>query len=104
VADTFVRELLKRPMSTWTVEEMHTYSIATGQACPECCLTSGDKCERSAPPCADCGDETCTHGGCRDPHCKNFCHQCQREREAAREAAYQRDVAGPLLGLDKEGL
>jgi hypothetical protein len=51
-----------------------------------------------------CGDETCAHGGCRDPHCKNFCTRCQRERDADREVAYQRDVAGPLLGLDEEGL
>jgi hypothetical protein len=73
----------------------------------KCPLCDGDGIQkRDTPLCAECGDETCEHGGCRDPHCPNVCRECMErfaeiEHEAA-EAAYQREVAGPLLGLDEE--
>jgi hypothetical protein len=69
----------------------------------DCPLCDGEGIQlRERPTCRECGDETCEHGLCGDPHCKNFCICCQNAHEAEQEARYQRDVAGPLLGLDEE--
>jgi hypothetical protein len=56
--------------------------------------------------CDRCGEEICKHGvcWCDDEH-QGHCLDCVRRREdeldCEREAAFQRDVAGPLLGFEK---
>lgn len=55
-----IDKLEKRPMSSWTFEEMHRYSVQSSQPCPECGKTEGFKCcgesERIFLSCV----ETCT--------------------------------------------
>ena len=74
----------------------------------DCPLCDGDGWQkREHPICADCGeDERCEHGGCFIFGCENACFECIKRKwldhEAEAEAAFQRDIVGPLLGLDQE--
>lgn len=36
VTENFLYQLEQRPMSSWSAEEMHNYSVLTGQGCPAC--------------------------------------------------------------------
>jgi len=57
--------------------------------------------------CERCGEEICRHGLCwcennGDGRCRQCSDRRQAESDAEREAAFQRDVIGPLLGLIEE--
>lgn len=60
--------------------------------------------------CPRCGEEICKHGVCwcdgdEDGHCSDCSRRANLEYEAEREANFQKNVAGPLLGFtesDKE--
>ena len=54
--------------------------------------------------CSFCGEDVCKHGGC---WCEeHFCRICARRAELAQEAedeaAWQRDVIGPMFGFTEE--
>jgi hypothetical protein len=58
--------------------------------------------------CNSCGEPYCPHGICGN-YCRSDgepCEDCTRhenlERDAEAEVAFQRDVAGPLLGFSEE--
>jgi ribosome-binding protein aMBF1 (putative translation factor) len=58
--------------------------------------------------CQVCGEPICPHGFCVCNEASDVptCPDCRKRREdeldAAREAAWQRDVIGPLFGFDRE--
>lgn len=57
--------------------------------------------------CDFCDEEICEHGICyclNDGHCWECFRRRELEHDAEREAAFQRDIAGPLLGFDREEL
>jgi predicted sulfurtransferase len=57
--------------------------------------------------CHACGEQVCRHGQCWcEDNGGGQCRRCSAQRDAEshaeREAAFQRQVAGPLLGFDEE--
>ena len=54
--------------------------------------------------CEICGGTICKHGvcDCSDESCPECRKRAELEREAEREANWQREVIGPLFGWDKE--
>src|SRR5437588_612801 len=54
--------------------------------------------------CERCGEPICKHGVCwcdgeHDGHCSDCSRRAHLEYEAEREANFQKNVAGPLLGF-----
>ena len=85
-------------------------SVCGGPLCEHgLCAKSIPECLECQGKCPDCGADLCLHG-----HCQNYCDlagdgpcpECWErmclEKEAAMEAAWQRNVMGPMLGFRED--